>query len=276
MDESAGRLRIATTNGDLWWGWGYAPQAETLVTVLEEAGGRLETVGLVAVAAEAPSLQTLFAGALAYVVPLDSELPLLVLDLASPATPRLAGWIAGAGAWARVLPVGPGQLATVTRLDDADGVLELSLHDVSDPAAPFVVDSLAVAAAKAGSQVDWDETAAAYFPSAELMALPVEVTTPTREGWWAYEPSLRLFRVGAAAGVSPAGTLSHLSLVPNGDGCSGKGAAAAIAHAVVLGDYLYAVSRVAVTATRLDALSKPPEASVLLGPAPSPCAAGSL
>ncbi|MFZ8981875.1 MAG: PQQ-dependent sugar dehydrogenase, partial [Candidatus Nanopelagicales bacterium] len=43
-----------------------------------------------------------------------------------------------------------------------------------------------------------------------------EVTVQTEEGWWAYEPSLRLFRVGPDAGVAPAGSVSHLALVPHG------------------------------------------------------------
>ena len=141
-----------------------------MVSVLEQHGGRLTTVGLVDGLGRGEQIRAVrFLGPLGYVVTFRQTDPLYTVDLSAPTRPRVAGELKILGYSAYLHPVGDGKLLGLGQDADKNGRtsgLQLSLFDVSDPAAPRRIDQLTVRGA--WSDVEGDHHA---FSFSDGMAL---------------------------------------------------------------------------------------------------------
>jgi hypothetical protein len=196
MDEHEGALRVASTtqsltampvegDGGIGDGGGTSDSASgtapdsaapspapsiSQVTVLRQQGRALVTVGKVGGLGRGEQIHSVrFIGDQGYVVTFRRTDPLYTIDLADPAKPRVAGELKILGYSAYLHPAGPGRLLGVGQDADADGRvkgLQLSLFDVSDPAAPRRLD--AVGMGEAWTDVEGDHHA---FTLADGLAL---------------------------------------------------------------------------------------------------------
>ena len=173
MDEHEGYLRVASTDAPPFWDG----ESESMVTVLAESGGRLTEVGSVAGLGEGESIFAVrFMGDLGYVVTFRQVDPLYVLDLSEPTRPAVSGELKIRGYSAYLHPIGEDILLGIGQDATAQGTLtgtQLSIFDVSDPAAPRRVDQVQIVGAS--SDAEWDHHAFLYWEPAGLVVVPLNV-----------------------------------------------------------------------------------------------------
>jgi hypothetical protein len=229
LDEFDGRLRIATTI-NRWDGQG-GNRSSSGVYVLEAGSGRLDVVGKVEGLAPGEQIYSArFLGERAYLVTFRQVDPLFTLDLGTPTAPKVVGELKIPGFSTYLHPVGANYLIGIGR--DADPEtgrtreLQLSLFDVSDPAAPrrLAQHTLDHGAMEwSSSEAEYDHHAVNYFPDRGLLVLPVSGSVPGpdadgdgRPDSYAYRSELRVFRVDPATGITPLGAVAHDSTVRRG------------------------------------------------------------
>lgn len=157
---------------------------QSQVTVLERRGRNLAEVGSVGGLGKGETIHAVrFMGDVGYVVTFRRTDPLYTIDLSDPRRPTVAGELKVLGYSAYLHPAGPGRLLGVGQDADRQGRvsgMQMSLFDVSDPAAPRRLD--AVGLDGAWSDVEGDHHA---FTFADGLALaPYQVWTqrdPLRE-----------------------------------------------------------------------------------------------
>jgi uncharacterized secreted protein with C-terminal beta-propeller domain len=192
MSESDGVLRVASTID--------GPPSESVVTTLRVDGSALPELGHVGGLGAGERIYAVrFLGQLGYVVTFRQTDPLYVVDLRDPARPVVRGELKIPGYSAYLHPVGDGLLLGVGQDADAGGRVrgaQVSLFDVSDPAAPA---RLASAPLGAGwSEVESDHHAFLWWPATSLAAVPVQ------------PDGVVGFRVTRSEGVRPVGrVVSH-------------------------------------------------------------------
>lgn len=146
------------------------PPSTSQVLVLRQQGRALVKVGEVGGLGKGEQIHSVrFIGDRGYVVTFRRTDPLYTIDLSDPAKPRVAGELKILGYSAYLHPAGPGRLLGVGQDADEDGRvkgLQLSLFDVSDPAAPRRLD--AVGMGQAWTEVEGDHHA---FTLADGLAL---------------------------------------------------------------------------------------------------------
>jgi len=171
MSEHNGDLRVATTTDD--WG-GFGGQSESTVFVLRPEGEELQQISSVGGLGKDEQIYAVrFIGDLAYVVTFRQIDPLYVIDLTDPANPVEAGELKIPGYSAYLHPVGDGLLLGVGQDATDEGRTtgtQLSLFDVSDPADPQRVSTLAIGGY---SEVEWDHKAFLFWPADGTIVLPV-------------------------------------------------------------------------------------------------------
>ncbi|PRX48254.1 beta propeller domain-containing protein [Prauserella shujinwangii] len=172
LSEHDGHLRVATTTGS---GTPDGPGgSESRVTVLERRGSRLAETGLLTGLGPGERIYAVrFAGPVGYVVTFRQTDPLYTLDLSDPARPRAVGELKITGYSAYLHPVGQGRLIGVGQEADRRGVvqgLQVSLFDVTDPAAPRRVTQYRLDGGWA--QVEADPRAFLYWEPSGLLVLP--------------------------------------------------------------------------------------------------------
>jgi hypothetical protein len=109
-----------------------------------------------------------------YVVTFRQVDPLYVLDLRNPARPVVAGELKVPGYSAYLHPVGDGQLLGVGRDATPEGRVtgtKVSLYDVSDPARPAEVRSIALA--DSYTSVEYTAKAFLWWEPSRFAAVPV-------------------------------------------------------------------------------------------------------
>jgi uncharacterized secreted protein with C-terminal beta-propeller domain len=178
LSEYAGNLRVATTTGQAPRSWsspGATPPTESAVYVLARRGGRLEQVGRLAGLGRGERIYAVrFAGPAGYVVTFRQTDPLYALDLRDPARPRATGELKISGYSAYLHPVGDGRLIGVGQQTDAKGRplgTQVSLFDVSDPAAPRKLSGYTVPST--WSMAEFDPHAFLYWPQSGLVVVPM-------------------------------------------------------------------------------------------------------
>ncbi len=171
MSEYNGDLRVATTTDDRG---GFGDQSESTVFVLRPEGDELREISSVGGLGKDEQIYAVrFIDDLAYVVTFRQIDPLYVIDLSDPANPVEAGELKIPGYSAYLHPVGDGLLLGVGQDATDEGRTtgtQLSLFDVSDPANPQRISTLAIGGY---SEVEWDHKAFLFWPADGTIVLPV-------------------------------------------------------------------------------------------------------
>ncbi len=166
MSEWDGHLRVATTS------W---TDDASAVRVLREKDGKLVEVGAVEGLGRGERIYSVrFIGPRGYVVTFRQTDPLYSLDLAVPQKPRVTGELKITGYSAHLQPVGENRLIGVGQEATAQGRptgMQVSLFDVTDPAAPRRLDQHVVPGGS--SEAESDPHAILWWPANGLLVLPV-------------------------------------------------------------------------------------------------------
>jgi len=246
MGEYDGYLRIATTVGiaDPAPGEGLAPpvKSDNRVTVLHAANGVLVPVGRVSGLGRGEKIYGVrFLGALGYVVTFRQIDPLYVLDLADPEHPQALGHLKVTGYSAYLHPLGDGQLLGLGREVDSRAHPigeQLSVFNVSDPAAPTLLSRVRLANVYSPAESDFH--AFLWWPADRLVIVPLQAW-----GGAPYEAE-SVYHVDANGGLSRVGALKQ----PGGSNEYLGGAM----RSVVIGGLLYTVTDRGVMANDLHSL----------------------
>lgn len=242
LSEHDDALRVATTEEPLWFGGAQQRDSESGVSVLREEGAKLVTVGRVGGLGKGERIYAArFIGDTGYLVTFRQVDPLYTLDLSDPRAPKAVGELKIAGYSAYLHPVGEGLLLGVGQDATDAGIRkgpQVSLFDVSDPAAPKRLHQRVLGDQGASTEAEWDHHAFLWWAPERLAVLPlqqhgVESTTgpvpapaPTARAaaatQFAGAVGLRVERAGiaevgrAAHGTAPSQTVVRRSLVARG------------------------------------------------------------
>jgi hypothetical protein len=230
-------------------------------------------------------------GNIGYVVTFRQVDPLYTLDLSNPTAPRVAGQLELQGYSSYLHPLDQGLLLGVGQdvgaTNEPSGS-QLELFDVSNPAAPRLVDKTSLGQGSS-TQVNYDHHAFLYWPQTGLAVLPVQIfptysvppvapppapTPPTGTTSPSGSGSTQAF-TGAigfhidSSGIREVGQISH----PSANGFTQP-----ITRSIVIGNLLYTVSDAGILASSLDTLSPqtfvpfptPPAPPVVTGSPPAP------
>jgi hypothetical protein len=213
LSEQGGDLRVATTTEPVWWNGAQQEPSQSLVTVLR--GPSLTKVGRVSGLGHGERIYSVrFLGDAGYVVTFRQIDPLYVVDLSDPEHPRVRGELELPGYSAYLHPVGAGRLLGI-------GGGQASLFDVSDPAAPKLLDRVDTGF----SQVDYDPHAFLYWAPKRLALLPAQSG---------------IVGLHVTSALARAGTIDH----------------AAAQRSVVVGDRIFSIGADGVLASDLDTLGR--------------------
>jgi hypothetical protein len=225
-----GDLRVLTFTGDT--GWALPADAESaqapapspaMLTVLRESAGERALKAL----ATLPNAQrpaplgkpgeqvhaVRFAGDRGYVVTFRRVDPLYVIDLSSPADPRIAGELTVPGFSDYLFPLANGLLFGVGKDITANnqlGGVKLGLFDVSDPAQPRAIGAQVLGSSGSASGLDFSSHGINLLQRGDTMriALPVSLTSTP----YAANPAHGLQRVEVD---TRSGTLTARALLPS-------------------------------------------------------------
>jgi uncharacterized secreted protein with C-terminal beta-propeller domain len=196
LSEHAGVLRAATTSSS-------GRESESHVTVLETRSGRLEKIGQVSGLGKGERIYAVrFIEDRGYVVTFRQVDPLFTLDLADPAHPRVRGELKIAGYSAYLHPVGEHELIGIGQDASAEGLrqgTQLSLFDVSDPAAPALLHRVSLGELTS-SEAEYDHHAFLWWAPKQLAVVAFTDGSGSGPGGMAVA-----FRVDRANGFAEAG-----------------------------------------------------------------------
>jgi uncharacterized secreted protein with C-terminal beta-propeller domain len=205
MSEQAGVLRVATTR---FGGSGPGDESESSVITLAERDGALIELGRVDGLGRGEQIRGVrFLDDVGYVVTFRQTDPLYTIDLARPASPRVAGELKIRGYSAYLHPLGDELLLGVGQDATAEGRqlgTQVSLFDVSSLAKPARLHQRTLADG-GSSEAEWDHHAFLWWAPTKLAVLPLED--------WAAGPGGFAGAIGLsverAAGIGVAGRASH-------------------------------------------------------------------
>lgn len=173
MSEFDGHLRVAATKDPINPDSGI--KSKSGVYVLKQDGASLVTVGSVEGLGKGERIYGVrYVGPMAYVVTFRETDPLYAVDLSVPTAPKLTGELKITGYSAYLHPVGPGRLVGVGQEATASGQrtgAQVSLFDVSDPAAPAKLDGYVVDGST--TDAEYDPHAFLYWEPTRLLVVPI-------------------------------------------------------------------------------------------------------
>jgi hypothetical protein len=168
LSEHGGVLRAATTSS-------FGRDSESHVTVLATRSGRLEKVGQVSGLGRGERIYAVrFIEDRGYVVTFRQTDPLFTLDLADPAHPRVRGELKILGYSAYLHPIGEHELLGIGQDATPEGLrqgTQLSLFDVSDPAAPLLWRRASLGELTS-SEAEYDHHAFLWWAPKRLAVVP--------------------------------------------------------------------------------------------------------
>jgi hypothetical protein len=272
LSEFRGVLRVATTQEPVWASGARAQDSESLVTVLDQHGGRLDEVGRVGGLGKGERIYSVrFIDDAGYVVTFRQTDPLYTLDLADPTHPRVRGALELLGYSAYLHSVGSDLILGVGRDATPEGRVggaQLSLFDVSNLAAPKLLSRHALGSSSS-TDAEFDHKAFLFWPPSKLAVLPVQIYG---DGQTSRAPDFTGaigFRIGRTAGIGEAGRVVH----------DRSGTAVPVTRSLVVGARLFTLSDGGVLASDLSTLAPgtwvpfPNPPSPQPGPGPTPTAA---
>jgi len=177
LSEHEQALRVATTEEPLWFGGAQQRDSESGVSVLREQGSKLVTVGRVGGLGKGERIYAArFIGDTGYLVTFRQVDPLYTLDLSDPRAPKAVGELKIAGYSAYLHPVGEGLLLGVGQDATEAGIRkgpQISLFDVTDPAAPKRLHQRLLGDQGASTEAEWDHHAFLWWAPEHLAVLPL-------------------------------------------------------------------------------------------------------
>ena len=195
LSEHEGVLRVASTN-----------DTDSRITTFVERSGSLVQAGLLTGLGPTERIYAVrYMGDLAYVVTFRQVDPLYTIDLSDPANPRTLGELKITGFSSYLHPVGPGRMLGVGQEATEEGMqtgTAVSLFDVSDDAAPRMLDRLDVPGAH--SMVEWDHKAFTWWAPTSTAVVPFDRYTEREQ-----EAGALVIQVGADE-VAERGRVSHV------------------------------------------------------------------
>ncbi len=237
LDEHEGNLRIATTKWD-----NTDSSSGVFILGSDTQAGTLDIVGSVTNLAPGQKIYSVrFMGDRGYAVTFRQVDPLWSLDLSDPTSPKVTGSLEIPGYSSYLQPLDENHLLAIGRSVNPDtgrvGALQLSLFDVSDPAAPTRTATYEFASDDSWwsgwSPAEWDHHAFSYFADQGILALPAM----TKLNWNGGGAALQVFRVDPDAGFTLLGTTTHTSSVE---------------RSLRIGDKLYSLSSTQLKVTPID------------------------
>lgn len=246
LDEHDGALRVVTTvteRVDDGTPWGRLHTAGRL-SVLKPEGGALALVGETPeFGADERVFGTRLLGTRGFVITARIIDPLFTFDLSDPANPFVVGELEMPGFISYLHPVDDTHLLGVG-MEPAPGggpnQVKVALLDVSDLSNPVDLDTVLVGEGWGWSEALWEPKAFTWLASEGLLAIPFAEWTTT------FRSDLRLFRVDAASGITPAGSLSMSDVYGGATGEFGWYWSPYVRRSVLATDqgaaYVYAVS----------------------------------
>jgi hypothetical protein len=196
-----GVLRVATTEDPPWEA---ASETESGVSTLKIEAGRLAPLARLGGLGRGERIQGVrFLGETGYVVTFRQTDPLYVVDLRDPAKPRATGELKITGYSAYLHPAGDGLLIGVGQEATDQGRrlgAQVSLFDVSDPAAPKRLQQRVLGSGSTAAE--GDPHAFLYWPKTQLTVLPYsDYASPQFDG----AVGMRVRR----AGIDEVGRIDH-------------------------------------------------------------------
>ncbi|OQC35645.1 MAG: Beta propeller domain protein [Deltaproteobacteria bacterium ADurb.Bin058] len=247
FDEYEGKLRVATTDDKGWWN---SDKSESRVTVLEDKGGELVEIGVVAGLGLGERIHGVrFIGDQGYVVTYKQIDPLYVIDLKDPTNPTVAGELKIPGFSSYIHPLEDGFLLTAGRDGDEEGNVggvKIEIFDVTDPANPKSVTKAVVGDGwNTWSEALFNHKAFNFFRARNLLAIPVSGWVDS-DDFWGYKSELALFKVTKDE-IETLPTISHMNFFEDfggNDHCGRYGGywQATIYRSVFVEDYVYSLS----------------------------------
>jgi hypothetical protein len=188
-----------------------------------------------------------FLGARGYLVTFRAIDPLYSLDLSDPANPRITGELKIPGYSDYLHPVGDDLLIGVGRTvaqTPWGGVvpdkLQLSLFDVSNPAAPKVIQQADFGGSGSFAEASFNHKAFAYLDETGTLALPVGLRSD--QYWWeGVSQSLQEFSGTLVLQVDPAAGFVEKARIANVQD-SEYGWWSPWSRSVIIGEWAYAVT----------------------------------
>lgn len=217
-DEHDGFLRVVTKPTS----W----SAGSNLFVLQQRGAQLQVVGSVEDLAPGENLHSVrFTGEQAFVVTFEKVDPLFAIDLSDPTNPTVAGELKIPGYSDYLQPIGENYLLGIGRDAPVEGGLfqemQISIFDVSDLSDPqlahrFSLDggrsTASIATGGRWTQGDGDHHAVSYFPSEQILALPIHSETSWRSSSPRFaqaEGGLNVFSIDTETGIESLAILEH-------------------------------------------------------------------
>jgi uncharacterized secreted protein with C-terminal beta-propeller domain len=229
LSEHDGALRVASTDD---------ATMESAVTVLQEKDGALAEVGRVGGLGKGERIYAVrFLGDRGYVVTFRQTDPLYVLDLADPSAPAVRGELKINGYSAYLHPIGEHRLLGIGQDATDQGRVQgtqVSLFDVSDPAAPKRLANAVLPQSR--SEAEFDHHAFLWWAKSRLTVVPVQS-----------------YQDGASAAVGFTvgdDELREVGRVEHPD-------RSMIRRTIVVGDRVLTVSDTGLASSALDTLSNP-------------------
>jgi hypothetical protein len=267
MDDHDGYLRIATTTGHL-----PSSNVHSTVSVLEEKDGSLKVVGQVDDIAPTEDIRSVrFSGDQGYVVTFKKTDPLFILDLADPENPAITGELKIPGFSTYLHLMDSNHLLSIGYdADDIGGFawfdgLMLQIFDISDPTNPLLDHRVIIGTRGSGSEAATNHLAFNYFPSRDLLAIPVTICEGGDMGYSGYDMTfsgLKVFNVTAEEGFTDLGGLPHAEATAGDDYYSVCGqwwsnATSAVKRSVFMEDYVYSIAPELIRNAKVENLSSP-------------------
>ena len=272
LSEYGGALRIAATTNS-WSRWWISDQEkpESHVFILRTADdGSLQTVGHVGGIAQGERIWACrFIGARGFLVTFRNIDPLWTVDLSDESVPKIMGELEVPGVATYIHPVAQDRLLTIGYGGDEsglDGSVQVSLFDVADFAHPRLIDDMTLSLPAGDtsssswytSQALYEHKAFQYWAPLSLLAVPLSGSTSTWDengnGSHAYISKLILLKVDPDKGITSHGEIDH-SAFYNDDSAWYWGNQD-ISRSVFMGNYIYALSDKAVTASDLATMTQ--------------------
>ena len=260
MSEYNQALRVATTlepvGGPCCVEGG--PTTHSAVTVLAQDGDRLVPIGAVDGLGKGERIYSVrFVGPVGYVVTFRQTDPLYTIDLSDPQRPRVAGELKINGYSAYLHPAGDGRLIGIGQDANSDGQVrgtQVSLFDVSDPAAPRRLASYQLSGAS--SEAEFDPHAFLYWPADQTIVVPVQGPYPNQvapDDKYVAAGQALVLRVNGTE-IEQIGMLTHQANRVDQSTPSDYIVDASIRRAVVIGSSLWTVSAAGVLVSDLQTL----------------------